>query len=278
MAKLKQMYKLNLHLRCGPVVIGDVLYPPGGLFGPRIQKDYQLVVIHRGSLELNLNDELISVAEHDGILLSPGHREHFRFAVECETHHSWIAIQPQAVPSSIRRELRRLRGPVPFFGRMANLLEIAREVALSPALNAKLQTEFYRGLAMAAVCEFAATVMSGRSISRIHAATLLRVEQFIAGHYADQIELRDMALAAGVSRQHLLRLCREEGKPTPTQQLYVKRLEIAADLLSHTGFSVAEVSEQTGFTNQFHFSRKFKQRYSQSPLGWRSRFWESHNL
>src|SRR5260370_18024940 len=75
----QQVYKLNLHLRYGPVVIGDVLYPPGGVFGPRIQRDYQLVVIHRGSLRLKLDAQWIEEAQHTGILLSPHPRATFSF-------------------------------------------------------------------------------------------------------------------------------------------------------------------------------------------------------
>ena len=38
----------------------------------------------------------------------------------------------------------------------------------------------------------------------------------------------------------------------------------------HTGLSVAEAAEQSGFVNQFHFSRKFKQGLGYSPLEWRA--------
>ena len=269
----QQVYKLNLHLRYGPVVIGDVLYPPGGVFGPRIQRDYQLVVIHRGSLRLKLDEQWIEVAEHDGILLSPHHREHFYFAADRETHHSWVAISPRFVSTTIRRELEGQHGPVPFLGRMSSLLEIARQVSPASKENEVLQNEFYRGLALATVCDFAATARTGRGHKNPHAIALMRLEQFIFRRYGEPIGLREMAQAAGVSRQHLLRLCRESGKGTPTKQLYARRLEVAADILLHTGLSVAEAADRCGFANQFHFSRKFKRVQGCSPLEWRMQFW-----
>src|SRR5260370_2142230 len=188
-AMSQQVYKLNLHLRYGPVVIGDVLYPPGGVFGPRIQGDYQLVVIQKGSLRLRLDEQWIEVAEHDGILLSPRHREHFYFSADRETHHSWVAISPRFVPTRIRRELEEQRGPVPFLGRMSSLLEIARQVSPASNGNEVLQNEFYRGLALATVCDFAATARIGRGYKNPHAIPLMPLEKFIFPPYAHPIAL-----------------------------------------------------------------------------------------
>jgi hypothetical protein len=47
---------------------GSIVYPPGGQLGPRIQNDYQLV------------------------LLKPGHAEKFVFAGKEETWHRWITV------------------------------------------------------------------------------------------------------------------------------------------------------------------------------------------
>ena len=83
---------------------------------------------------------------------------------------------------------------------------------------------------------------------------MLSMERFIAENYTQSLTLDRIARDAGVSRQHLLKLCRLSAKATPMDQLYAKRLEVASDLLRHTGLSIAEIAEQTGFLNQFHFS------------------------
>jgi len=268
-------YRLNMYLKHGPVVIGDVLYPPGGIFGPRIQRDYQLVVVHKGSLRLRLDGDWIDVAEGDGILLSPRHREHFHFSMDRETHHSWIAISPRFISPAIRKELEQQHGPAPFLGRMSSLLELARQELSISKENESLREEFYRGLAIATICDFASAARDEKGPKNPHAATLDRLERCILRRYAEPINLLQMAQETGVSRQHLLRLCRDNARGTPTEQLYVRRLEVAADLLLQTGLSVAETAEQCGFVNQFHFSRKFKQAYECSPLEWRTRFWSA---
>lgn len=266
--------KHRLRVRRGPVFFGDVLYPPGGTCGPRVQRDYQLVVIHEGSLQLKLDHEIIHVPENHGILLSPNHHEHFLFASDRETDHSWCAVAPRAVPVALRLPFRQFRGPIPFPGGMAALLDKPRKTAfLSNDNDEALENGLYLGLALAIMSDFAMAVREGRLVADSADSTLFRMDHFIADQYTQPLTLTDIARAAGVSRQHLLRLCRKSGKPTPMRELYNKRLEIAADLLLQTGYSVGEIAERCGFVNVFHFSRKFKEAYHRSPLAWRNSLW-----
>ncbi|HEU5406580.1 MAG TPA: AraC family transcriptional regulator [Nitrospira sp.] len=263
-------------MRRGAVVFGNVLYQPGGICGPRTQHDYQLVVIHRGSLRLKLDQEIIQVSENHGILLCPGHQEHFSFATDCETYHSWCAIEPRAVPVVLRRQFQKFRGPIPFLGRMATLLDMGKTTPLlSKDKDEELEDGFYQGLALALMSDFAITVRKGRVILNSADSVFSRMNHFIADQYAQPLTLGDIARASGVSRQHLHKICRISGMSTPMQQLYNKRLEIAADLLLHTGFSVGEIADQCGFVNVFHFSRRFKETYRRSPLVWRNALWKT---
>lgn len=258
----------------GSVVVGDVLYAQGGSFGPRRQTDYQLVVVHSGSLTLTLDDELLEVPENFGILLSPGHIEYFCFARDRETRHSWIALASDVLPTPLRRELECLRGPAPFLGSMATLLDAARQIVGRGEQSGLVRDSGYEALATTILCAFASAVLDGMRHVKPGEGVLWRMERFIAESYARPLTLNDISRAAGASRQHLLKLCRVSGKPTPTEQLYAKRLEVAADLLLHTGFSIAEIAGQCGFSNQFHFSRKFKQISGSSPSSWRGLRWK----
>ena len=66
------------------------------------------------------------------------------------------------------------------------------------------------------------------------------MERFIAENYTQSLTLDRIARDAGVSRQHLLKLCRLSAKPTPIDQLYAKRLEVA------TKIDRGEMTEQQG--------------------------------
>jgi AraC family transcriptional regulator of arabinose operon len=269
--KLKNISRVNLRMRQGAVVFGDIVYEPGGDFGPRIQWDYQLVAMHSGSLDLRLDGGEIHVGAGQAVLLAPRHREHFLFSKTRQTHHGWCAIDAAAVPPALRRQLKNLRGPVPFAGSLSSLFQAGRVRAA--AGNDALSSGFYLGLGLALLCDFALAAREGESRKIPGARALARMEDFICNEYGGSLSLGDLSRAAGVSRQHLAKLCREEGIAPPMGRLYAKRLEKAAELLAQTGLSIGEIATHCGFANAFHFSRKFKLAHGRGPLAWRKLRW-----
>ncbi|WP_058189406.1 helix-turn-helix transcriptional regulator [Terracidiphilus gabretensis] len=269
----QRLTKTYARLQRGRVVIGDVLYAKGGSFGPRRQTDYQLVVIHTGFLTLTLDNQVIEIPEGHGILLRPGHREHFHFAPHRETRHSWVAVEPSLLSFELQQQFELHGGPLPFLGRMATLLDIARHDAVSASAADSLHNAACEALGISILCTFASAVRDRRKASHPGETVLWRMDRFLAESSACPLQLNDIARAAGVSRQHLLKLCRLANRPTPMEQLYATRLDLASDLLLHTGFSIAEIANCTGFVNQFHLSRRFKQRTGKSPSVWRGQVW-----
>lgn len=269
----KNISRMNFHLSRGPVTFGDVVYAPGGTFGPRVQRDFQMVILHSGSLVLRIDRERISMTPGTAILLSPGHRESFQFAPDTESRHTWCAIQRSVISAPQQKLFRSLRGPVPFTGAMAILLDLAldshREVEGSEALENRYALDL--GLAM--FCDFALSVQAGGARSHAGEEVIARVMKFISRELSRPLSLTDLARAGGVSNQHLLKLFRDRGLETPTRLLYAKRLEAARDWLAHTGLSVGEIADRCGFANAFHFSRKFRQAHGISPRAWRMRNW-----
>jgi AraC-like DNA-binding protein len=271
--KLENIEQENLRMRRGATVIGDILYSPGGSCGPRYQHDYQLVVIHRGELNLLLDGEHIHVPTGHGILLTPGHSEHFLFSRNQQTHHSWVAIAPRAVPTSLRRAVDFHLGPIPFGGRMMTLLEMSRRAQITRSAEEPVQAAFYLSLGLAILCDFLLAARSGQSTSDEVETILSKMDCFIWKELAHPLSLSDIARAVGISRQHLLKLCRMHRRPTPISQLYQARLQASTDLLRQSGLSISEIAEKCGFVNIFHFSRRFKQTYGQSPSSWRKDLW-----
>ena len=43
------------------VVFGDVWYNPGGEAGPRVQRDYQLVIVHLGEARISVDRETVVI-------------------------------------------------------------------------------------------------------------------------------------------------------------------------------------------------------------------------
>src|SRR5688572_11100939 len=91
------------------VSAGEVVYPPGGTLGPRWQHDVQLVLVHRGSARISIDDGPPALHRAESVaLLLPGHRERFEFDRRGETHHSWVQVGLADPPDDLRALPREL--------------------------------------------------------------------------------------------------------------------------------------------------------------------------
>jgi len=70
------------------VGVGEVIYRPGGIYGPRTQPNVQLVLLHSGEITVWVDDVPRHATAESVCLLLPGHREQFVFARNAPVPHS----------------------------------------------------------------------------------------------------------------------------------------------------------------------------------------------
>ncbi len=86
------------------VSVGEVVYPPGGAFGPRLQRNLQLIMLHSGHMTVWIDGVPRATPADTVCVLFPGHEERFTFAEECESWHSWLHIfSPQLSETLLAR-------------------------------------------------------------------------------------------------------------------------------------------------------------------------------
>ncbi len=81
--------------------------------------------------------------------------------------------------------------------------------------------------------------------------------RFLEDHYTGQLSLDDIVAHADVKKSCLSRRFKEETSLTIFECLMVVRVRKAVELLTFTGMSLAEISQETGFVNLTHFNRVF---------------------
>lgn len=86
---------------------------------------------------------------------------------------------------------------------------------------------------------------------------------------AEPLFVASLAHSLGCSEGHFHRTFRRGTGKTPIEYLTDVRVEHAMRLLADTGWSVARISETTGYTDPFYFSRVFKKRIGVSPMAYR---------
>lgn len=84
-----------------------------------------------------------------------------------------------------------------------------------------------------------------------------------------QVGLPRFVELAGVTPEHLSRTLRACSGLTPTEWINARRLQQAALLLATTPNSVSDIAFDCGFSNVSYFHRLFRQRYGDSPRGYR---------
>lgn len=101
---------------------------------------------------------------------------------------------------------------------------------------------------------------------------LLPVIRHIESHFADNISMAGMAALAGLSATHFNRRFRQLLRMTPTNYLRSVRVQAARHRLDATTRTLAVIAHETGFTDQSHFTRCFREATGMTPRAYRCRF------
>jgi len=247
---------------------GSVVYPPGGKFGPRFQRDIQLVLLYTGDMRVAIDGREQHVLPGHAALLMPGHEELFTFSRMEETWHRWISIHIEPLSRELQDELYRLPACLPIsepLNRLADLMLILRQQT-DPADQAM------RSLGLAALQLYPVETQKALLMQEKHPA-LYKSQSWIREHYADNISLKDIAGQAGVSPEHLVRIYRRYERITPIQYLWRIRIQRATELLTSTGLTVTEIAHLSGFKTSHHLARLIKQSTGKTALEIRRWSW-----
>lgn len=92
---------------------------------------------------------------------------------------------------------------------------------------------------------------------------------FIEQNYALPITVEDMANRCNLDRSYFGKIFKDTLGQSPQEFLISYRMNKAAEFLKLTDLSIHDISVQTGYPNQLHFSRAFKNVYGLSPRAYR---------
>jgi len=104
--------------------------------------------------------------------------------------------------------------------------------------------------------------------------SLQRARELIDAHYAQPLDLNQLARTANFSRYHFLRAFRSAFHATPHEYLTRKRVERAKELLAESELTVTEICFEVGFESLGSFSSLFHKVVGWSPSIYRARAWE----
>jgi AraC-like DNA-binding protein len=101
------------------------------------------------------------------------------------------------------------------------------------------------------------------------AGTMRRVREYVEVHLNESINLAMLAAVAGLSMHHFAREFKQSFGVTPHHYLTQKRVERAQEMLAQTDLSLSEIAYATGFSDQSHLVRHFRQILGTTPREFR---------
>lgn len=103
----------------------------------------------------------------------------------------------------------------------------------------------------------------------IHEEAALRIHAHFREHLEKPMKISQLAAMEGLSEYALIRAYRRRFHITPLQHLMSLRIEYACGLLRE-GAPVADIAFETGFSDQAHLTRIFKQRIGTTPAAYQA--------
>lgn len=262
---------MNLQALARSFHFGVVTYRPGGQLGPRWQPRLQLVLIHRGSVTIEVSRQRRRLVAGEMTLLLPDNREQFWFDPSEPTRHSWAEGADPLVDEATMHWLREAPKAVTFSDRMEQLISMgveARQRSAEP-----FQDRFLQSLGPPVFGQFLidAGLQPPQQLQLPEAVR--RALRIIAQEYASPLDLPGLAQRSGVSPQHLMRLFRANLNTSPIRKLWEVRSQEAERLIGSTGLPLTQIAEQAGYQNVYHLSRHIRERTGLSPRQLRTSRW-----
>lgn len=268
--RLINLTRVN-HSRHGAhTVFGEAFYTPGGVCGPRTQRDWQLVILLSGSAVSWVGDEERPFEPGMVTLQVPGQRETVVYDPSQPSHHTWVAIQPEAVSP----ELAKVLLAAPKVVRVSEaLFKIMEVVMAQPRYEGPWHRQWVDQMGLASLLAYLCVVESPADLRP--KSVVDRAIRYMEEHLADPECLAGAAKSASITPQHLARRFQIEIGLPPSEWLWRLRLERASDFLLHSGFSVGEIVERCGFKTIQHFTRRFHGQFGTSPARYRRTAWDA---
>jgi AraC-like DNA-binding protein len=256
------------------------LYPPSGhpkgyAFDwqhGRVLHGFALVYISSGVGKFESKPDFsIAVGPGHALLLFP--RVWHRYAPDPETgwHEHWIGFDGETAHRWLRHRFFSARNPV---------IKIAAEDTVLATFSRVMQSVRANRPALQQILAGATDTLMGliysaqQTPAAADAQKANAIELAIAriqNEFERDLDMELLAQELGVSYSWFRSTFTSHTGLSPHQYLLELRLVRARSLLAETELSIKEIAVQTGFEDEYYFSRLFRQKLNLTPSQWRSR-------
>jgi len=233
--------------------------------------DYQVIYIYEGRIYAEVDGVEQMIPEGNVILYRPHEKQKYSFSAGYPTLHCWIHFTGTAC-DEILAQAGFADTHILHIGKNKQLVDIIRKLQT----EFSLQKEGHRLLCRGYLLEFFALLMRTRHYRNDPGAlrnTLLIEDACTVIHQQlDQHHpLSFYAEYCNLSVSRFSHIFKEITGISPREYISNARIEKAASMLTSTYLTIAEIAQKTGYYDQNHFTKAFKQRTGFTPKQYRAR-------
>lgn len=239
--------------------------------GRRLE-EFQLILIIRGRGEFQAEDVAKrKIPEGTVLVLHPDWWHRYTPDPVTGWHEFWVGFGGRAVP----RLLRMLDLPpglvtIPEGRQSTEIVQIYERI-----LRCAIRPGIMEHLELAALVQellvLLARIRRGERQVGWGDERFERVRDAMIRTIRGSIDISTMEVAAGCSRATIQRLFRERTGLSPYRYYLSIKIDAASWALVNTKRSLKEIAREYGFSDQYHFSRVFREIRGVSPGTWRER-------
>lgn len=239
--------------------------------------DIELILILSGEMQYNINGEIITLKEGEGVFVN-ARQLHFGYSEskrECE--FICVLLHPVLLCSSRTVEQNYISPllfdqHIPFchlkdnIGWQHDMLSSIREIyeARNDTLSElKIQRAFLD--IWIALCENVISVQKKELVSNHHLSVLKDMISFINENYGEKLSLASIATSGKVGKTGCCTIFKRYINKTPNEYLTELRLRKSMELLKNTDMTILEISYAVGFSGASYFTETFRKFYGCTP-------------
>ncbi|RED63114.1 helix-turn-helix domain-containing protein [Cohnella lupini] len=262
----------------------------GNVVWERMLWDYELLYVHTGEMEAEIEGQVYRAVSGDVLLLKPGQRHSLRVPGDQPTRqphiHFDLSDKPDSLDVSVsfvtveqmnekeklqfrEDELSAHPYSLPSFFRLED--PAAFEETLFRAIaEFELKMPFYELKMKSCVLELLTQLLrqthwspnfQGPVIGRI----LTDVQRYLSHHADREVTLDELSGRFHLSKPYLISAFKDAFRITPKQYHQQQRILRARNLLKYTAMSIREIAAALGFPDIHSFSRAFKNKTGSAP-------------
>ncbi len=254
------------------------VYPPNRDSHPKAFKtvaegrtltEYQIVYIVRGRGVFEVEGDLHAVVPGSIMMIFPGVPHFYKPEFEIGWTEYWVGFRGPHADSLCEQGFLSRATPIYEVGLQNGLLALYGRILDLVRDQQPLYQLQASSLVLLLVAEILA--LQRKASQPSHSEQLVERAKFLMEENLHrEIDLNWIGETLGVSTSHLNQVFKSYTSMTPYQYFISIKIRKAKELLEQGYLAIKEVGFRLGFSDQYHFSRLFKQKTGIPPSRWRS--------